>query len=245
MNIFSKLMRGFSSPFVGLKLIFSNPRNITYAVIPFFIGLLFVFIGYFAASEYLRPLVEAWTKDMVFLKDWIIVQQVVNLFLVLFSWIIISLINFLAGYVSILIIAGPFYALMVENIFKEHGGGRKRRGTVTLMLNMFVLAIMKVLLFAAVGIICFFLAFIPIVNLFSTFILVLLVSFDCADYAFEIDYLSLRRRFSFLLSHFWEFSGLAFAILCTGLVPGSFFILLPAFICGATKMYIQLSEKSV
>lgn len=92
---------------------------------------------------------------------------------------------------------------------------------------------------------CFILAFIPGLNWLAPIIIFAMVAFDCMDYSFEMDGLSLRRRLRFFFAHSFETIGLIMAIFVTTVIPGSFFILLPAFICGATKIYIQLSRKTV
>ncbi len=239
------IINGFFSPLQGFGIILSSPKNILYALIPFSIGLVVVSIGYFAASAYLNEWVATWTQDSKFLQDWGFVKTIVDIFLVLVSWILVSLLNFLAGYFCIIILAGPFYALMVENIFKKELPDKEKRSDLKLIFNMFLLGIGKAFIFLIIGAFCFLLSFVPGFNLAAPLILTLTVAFDCADYAFEVDFLNLRQRFRFFGKHFWNFFGLSLAVLSTGLVPGSFFLLLPVFICGATKMYIQLQAETV
>ncbi len=245
MNLVARLSRGFFSPLEGARIIFSSPKNTTYAVIPFFIGLVFIALGFAAASQYLDPWIQAWLDSFETLQDWPTIKPIVNFLVLLLTWLLVSIVNFIAGYICIIVVAGPFYALMVEGIFTKELNDQKSRGTWKLMLSMLLISLLKIVVFAFIGLICFLLAFVPGLNIFTSFALVLLVAFDCTDYAFEVDYLNLRQRFRFLLSHIVEFSGLGLAILATGVLPGSFFLLLPIFICGATKMYIQLSRKTV
>lgn len=245
MTIVNRTLRGFLSPLEGLRLIFSSRRNFIFAAIPFGIGIFFVFLGYFAASSWFEPAIQSWVDNFEFVQSWPIIGGAFNFLVLTFSWILISLLNFIAAYICIIIVGGPFYALMVENIFKDYAQNRDRRGSVALMINMFLLALAKILVFTLIGIVCFILAFFPVINVISSYILILLVAFDCADYAFEIDFMTLRQRFRFVWEHLWEFTGLSFAIVLTGFLPGSFFILLPVFICGATKMYIQLPRNAV
>lgn len=245
MNIFSRIIRGFSSPIDGAKTLMSSKKNLSLAVIPFIIGVAFVVFGFFMASSYFEPMVSQWVESLEMLNEWAFLKGVVSFFILTLSWILVSLLNFISAYICIMIVAGPFYALLVENIFKTEKGDAKQRGTFSLMVTMFFMSLLKVVLFATVGLICFILAFFPIVNLASAFIVVLMVAIDTSDYAFETDYLSLANRLKFVRNNFWEYVGLSCAILLTGFLPGSFFLLLPIFICGATKMYIQLSEKQV
>lgn len=238
-------MQGYFSPLGGLKVIMSSPKNIIFAVIPFLIGLFVVGIGYFAAASHLDDFVHSLTEGSQFFKDWTIVKTIVDILLVIIGWILVSLLNIILGYLCIIILAGPFYALMVENIFKVELPDKEERSDLRLMINMFLYGLGKAIIFLMVGLICFILAWIPGLNFIAPFILTLTVAFDCADYAFEVDFLSLRQRFRFFTNHIWHFVGLGLAILTTGLIPGAFFVLLPLFICGATKMYIQLKSEWV
>lgn len=241
----NELTLGFFSPFQGLRLILSSPKNMGYALVPFLIGLAIVVSGYVVAFEYLNEWVSGWTQSQDSFKDWPIVAQVINVFLMIFSWIIASIVNFLLGYVVIIVVAGPFYALMVENIFKKELPDKEVRSDLKLVLSMFFVGLLKVVLFAFVGLVCFVLAFIPVVNFLAPLIVVLTVAFDCTDYVFEVDFLKLKERLRFVRQHLAAFVGLSGAILIVGLIPGLFFVLMPIFICGASKMYIQLKHQSV
>lgn len=241
----SQFMTGFLSPLSGMALVFSSRKMFILSLIPFLIGLMFVLTGFVLASQYIIPLVEGWHQNIEFIQKSEFLLKAVTVVVLIFSWVAISLLNFLIGYLAIIIIAGPFYALLAEDIFRSHHRMMEKRNSLALVTKMFFLALVKVVFFLFIGLICFVLSFVPIVNIFSTFFMFLVVAYDLTDYSFEIDYLNLRKSFRFLFSHLFEYSGLALAISCTTLLPGSFFILLPAFICGATKMYIQLANKAV
>lgn len=244
-NLFSRVYRGAVVPFDGLKIIFSSKQVFSFALIPFLIGIAVFVGGIVFASEYLNPYIHDGVTDIEFLKFSETLTTVVSSIVSLFSWLAIFLLNFFVGYLVIIVLGGPFYALMVENLFKKILGTKLRRSTFSLFFRLLGWALMKILLFSTVGLFCFILSFFPGMNLLAPLVVFMLVAFDCTDYAFEVDFLSLRSRFQFFFDHFWEFLGLALMIMATSAIPGAFFILLPAFICGATKMYIQLSGKEV
>lgn len=241
----NQAIQGFFSPLRGFKIILSSGKNIGFALIPFVIGAVVISLGFFGASELLNPWVESLTQDSQFFKDWSWLKPIVDIFLMVFSWVLVALLNFLLGYLCIIILAGPFYALMVENIFKLELPDKEPRTNVKLMFQMFGAGIMKALLFLVIGILCFFLAFIPGINFLAPLIMILTVAFDCMDYAFEVDFLKLKERVAFFKAHMAFFLGLAGAIFLTNLIPGLFFIILPAFICGATDSYIRLNGQAV
>jgi CysZ protein len=240
-----QIIQGFLSPMLGLRVILSSPRNMLYALIPFGIGLLVVLAGSVAGFQYVNQWVQAWTDGFSSFQDWSFLKTIVDALLILVSWIVVSLLNFLAAYLCIIVLAGPFYALMVENIFKKELPDKEQRSDFRLVVGMFFLGLLKAVIFLCVGILCFILSWIPGFNLLAPLIVTLTVAFDCSDYAFEVDFLGLRERFQFFASHIWNYFGLGLAILVTGLIPGAFFILLPVFVCGATKMYIQLQTEKL
>ena len=241
----NKMALGFFSPLQGFSIIFSSAKNMGFALIPFVIGIVVVGAGFFVASEYLNEWVQGWFQGAEWAKDWPWLSSVVNALLLVVAWLMAAFLNFLAAYIVIIVVAGPFYALMVENIFKKELPDKEERSNFKLALNMFVVGLAKVLIFAVIGIIGFIMIWIPLLNLLAPVLAVLVVAFDCSDYAFEVDFLNLRERFQFFSQHFSAFLGLALAVMLTNLIPGLFFVLLPVFICGASKMYIQLSRAAV
>jgi CysZ protein len=239
------LLRGFFSPVQGLRIILSSPKNVIFSLIPFSIGFLVIGAGYMLAAQYLNPWVESFTSGIHFLETWTFLKPIVDFLILIFTWILISFVNFFVGYLTIIVFAGPFYALMVENIFKVELPDKEPRSSLKLIVSMFVVGLAKVFLFLTIGLICFIMSFIPGLNLLAPLIIVLTVAFDCMDYAFEVDFLNLRQRFDFFAQNIMIFVGIGLAVMATNLIPGLFFILLPAFICGATKTYIQHQDETV
>lgn len=238
-------MKGFFSPLEGAKLILSNPKYFVYSIIPFLLGIGFVFLGYVLAAEFFTPLVENWVQSFEFFKDWKILAGIINFLLLIVTWILVSIVNFLAGYVCISILGGPFYSILVEKIFSDELPHLSQQSGLKVAFNMFWMSLIKMLLFVLVGLGCFVLTFFPPLNFVASFVLLLMVAFDCSDYSFEVSRLNIGQRVRFFRQHFWEYSGLSLAILLTSVIPGAFFVLLPVFICGATKMYIQLNRQAV
>lgn len=245
MNIVTRATTGFASPFNGLQTIFSSKKIFILTIIPFLIGVVLVASGFVLASQYLMPWLDSWLQGFDWIKNYELVFSVVSGLFFLFAWLAAGLANFLVGYLGIILIGGPFYALLSEEIFRRDLGEMLKGSSLRLMVSMFALGLMKVLLFAIVGLACLIMSFIPILNLFAAFLVFSMVSFDSMDYAFEIDQLSLRARFHFFFKHFWEFAGVTGAIALISLVPGLFFVIFPAFVAGSTNLYIQLSQKSL
>lgn len=244
-EIVSGLTRGFFAPLAGAKLLFSSKKVFMLAMVPFLVGLGIFILASVLAYQFFSPHAGDWISQFAFIKNSPILGSLTTSMVLLLGGVVIILMNFVVGYIFIILVAGPFYALLVEEIFKMERNEKIKKAAITQVFKMFMIAILKVIIFLFVGLICFILAFIPMVNIFSSFFLFLLISFDCADYSFEVDQLGLRERFAFVQKHFWEFAGFSLAIICISVFPGAFFLLLPAFIIGAAKMYIQLTQKPV
>ena len=67
-----------------------------------------------------------------------------------------------------------------------------------------------------------------------------MIAFDSMDYAFEVDIMSLGQRFQFFMDHGAYFLGIAVVLALMAFIPGLIFILLPAFIAGASGLFVEL-----
>ncbi len=238
-------VNGFLIPARGLREIFKSKKVALFSIIPFLLGLLILFLGFFLASEYINPFMNQWIKGLDFFSGPGLVSKVLAGILTFFYWILLSVANLFLSYLTIVIIAGPFYALLAEQIFIQYWPEKPLKLSLGASLKMLMFGLIKALIFIIIGLTCFILSVIPFLNLTVTFILFLMISYDGFDYALEIDGKNLKQRWAFFKSSFWELSGMALAVVLTSLVPGGFFILLPAFICGATKLYIQKLRPAV
>ena len=236
---------GALAPVEGLRDLLSDRKTLTLALVPFAIGLVMVGLLFVTTFGWLQPWILGLTEGFPQWGDTLFLKEITGGILFLITFVLLAISNILLGYLIILLFAGPFYSIMVEHRFKLAGALKVDRNNFRLILSMFFLAILKFLLFSVVGIICFLMAFIPGLNIPAAFIVFLMIAFDCSDFAFEIDYLTIRERLQFIFKYLPEYCGLSFAIFLTSFVPGSFFLLLPSFICGATKIYIQRRPSSV
>ncbi len=240
-----RLSKGFFAPVDGFRLLFSSQRLVLLAIIPFVLGLVFMLIGFMLSKSYFFPWVESIYQSAPLISGTGWFSSILNTFLFILSWLTLALLNFLFAYICIVIVAGPFYALLAEDIFKIYRPNIVLQNSWGLMMKMAALGLVKVFFFLIVGLICFILSFFPGLNLIAAFIVFLMVAFDMSDYSFEIDRRGLAQSFAFMGRHIFEYIGLTIAIYLTSFLPGSFFILLPGFVCGATKMYIQLTQERV
>ena len=236
-----KIIYGFLAPLKGTLMLLTSPKKFALAVIPFIFGFALLVGGIVWATQSLGTYVDDWLTQFEAISGFLFTT--LSSLLIVFSWIGFITVAFLFAYILISIFVGPFYSLLAEDVFRTEAESPSKSLSFRLVLMMMVLSLIKASFFCFIALFCFIFSFIPVLNIVSTYILFLIIAFDTMDYAFEIDYLSLRQRFGFFFKHFWEFSGLALAILATTVLPGAFFVLLPGFVCGSSKMYIELAGK--
>lgn len=241
----SRFFTGAIAPVSGFRLLLSSRKIFLLSIIPFIIGFVFIGVGLVLASQYIVPFLETWLSFDQFVDQSPWFGSLLSFLILIVSWLVVAVFNFLFGYLCVILVAGPFYALLAEEVFRQQGFIKNGRAPLSLAMKMMLMGVSKVFIFSIVGVVCFVLTFIPVVNILSPIIIFSMVAFDCVDYSFEVDLLSLRKRFLFFRQNLYEFLGLSFVIFLTTFLPGSFFVFLPVFICGATKMYIQLAHKTV
>ena len=200
MSPFEKLLLGFFSPFHGLRLIFGSKKKLVLSLIPFVLGLLFIFAGFGWAYAYLGGVVQGWLSQYEAALGFLF--ALISGIAMVFTWLAAFTLFFLAAYAVVSLVGGPFYSLLAEDTFRTESDQKKRGSSVRLMMTMFLLSLVKISIFLVVGILFFIMSFIPVLNLVSSYFVLMVVAFDCSDYAFEVDFLTLRQRFGFFFKHF-------------------------------------------
>jgi CysZ protein len=237
-------IHGFTQAYAGVGLLLASRRLKVLAIIPLLIGLAFLVLGFFLSKNYFFPWIEDYWQGSSWLENLGWVSHIIGAVLFLFSWMAIGLLNFLLTYLLVMIFAGPFYGLMAEAIFDKYDQTYTQTQSLRLVVRMVLWGLLKASFFIILAIVCMIMSFFPPLNLLAAFIVFMVVTYDLSDYSFEVDGVGLLAGFAFILSHFWHYLGFASAIYLTAIIPGSFFILLPGFICGATQMYLSLKSSS-
>ena len=241
-TIVGQSMRGLLVPVKGLSLIFGSPKTLGLSLLPFCIGFLALFFGIFWAASHLGFWVDSFLQKFLVASGTLF--SLLSPVLSFLAWAGFLVSGFVLMYVLISIIAGPFLSLLAEHVYKLRSYKPVQKGTLGLVARMFILSLVKAVFFLFIGAISLVLWFFPPLNIFGTFLVFLTVAFDCMDYVFEVDFLTMRERFRFFFDHIWIFVGLSGAVFATSMLPGLFFLLLPAFVAGSTHLYVELrSEK--
>lgn len=233
-----RLLLGLMIPYHGLQTLFKSRQILLYAVIPFLLGLIFLGLGIGFSGQYFKPwfdefLQASWLQGDSF---W---QVMIQWLFQLFFWILVVFVNFFMSYLVIILVGGPFYTLLAEKVILSYEPTFKTQLGWKDSLRMVGIALLKILVFLVLGLICFVISWLPVLNILAALVIFLTVIYDCFDYTFEVAGLGLRQRWQTIQSFFPEMLGAVGALFLLSLVPGLFFLLLPAFIAGAAKLYIQ------
>jgi len=220
---------GFWSFARAIRLMARTRRLWPFALIPFVFGLGLVFYGLSWGVSNLPILVE-----MVLLQ----IASLSGLYFTTIYWIALILIwpAFLIAliysiFLSTRLIAGPFHALLAERALMTLGVLKEQPFAfgpwLQLTARMFIVSLLRTILFAFAGLLLFIVSLIPGLNFLAVMGFCLILAFDSADYSFEAMQMGLRKRLSFFLAHFWRFSGLAVGLGLVFLIPGFNFFLFP------------------
>ena len=237
-GFFAKFSRGFRTPVDGLGLIFRSKQTFIYAAIPFFIGMLVLMFGVYWGYNYLGGLISGFITGYLPSSGWFfsVLSGIVQ---VLASLAFVTLL-FVGLYILLSILCGPFLSLMTEGILKQSWPEWTSKSSTSLVIRMFLLSLVKALLFVFISCICFILAFLPPLNFVGSFLVFLMIAFDCMDYSFEVDLMSLGQRFQFFFDHFPYFLGTTVVLSLMAFIPGLLFLLLPAVVAGAARLFVDL-----
>ena len=94
----------------------------------------------------------------------------------------------------------------------------------------------------AISAMLFIASFIPIISPIALYFSLMILTFDCMDYAMEHDEQGLRQRFKYFFNHWIEFSGFALCMAVIIVIPFIHFILLPSAVLGTTVLYARIQS---
>lgn len=236
LNPIARLLRGFYHVIDGLKLIAKSKEVRRWAIIPFIIDIaLVVFgLGYGIAS------ISGWVASALGLFGLTASGFFTGILFYLLSallWVGYLIVVIYGVFLLATVIAAPFNGLLAERTLMHLGVIQAKPFQfgpwVRLSIKLLGAGLIKSLLFAFIGIFIFLGSFIPGVNFLCSFLALLIMSFDSADYSFESLEMGLGERFRYFRQQIPEFSGMAGFLVLTIFVPGLTLVLLPCSVVGA------------
>lgn len=240
-------MTGFRSLFVGLSLIRREASILKLAILPFAIDFIVLCGTLVWGSQQISGWVEA-GMSWAFAESGGWIYSLAYYPVYLLAWLVFLFLLFFLGYVVASVIAAPFNSLLAEQTLVYMRAVEACpfhfRRWVSVSLKMMWASLLKAGLFICVGILFFGISFIPVLGLIASVGVVLIMSFDSADYSFEVFEYSLSRRIYFFRKNFPYFLGAGAAIGLTLFIPGLNFLLFPAAVVGHAELVGKLKGMS-
>ncbi len=239
----ARFAAGFGAFFRGFGLLGRTPGLWPFAVAPLAIGMTFLVSGLVWAFGHAGAWIGSWAAGLEFAPE--ALRTPLYWAAVIFSWPVLLLAVLYVSYLFTKLVGSPFYALLAERslIALALLEDKPFRFVPWLRVSarMFVVSLLKTLLFAMFGALLFVATWIPGVNLAAAFGFLLIVSFDCADYSFEAMQMGFRDRLRYFREHFAYFCGFAGSLGLVFFVPGFNFFLLPAAVAGGSELVRRIA----
>lgn len=237
--------QGFFCIFKGFKAVFTDKVIFIYTLIPILLSFVVMYFAFYYGFEYS----SAFIKDFLVknLSDWFSeshwVFKSLYWFVNIVVKILISVALLYAGFFVVQIFSIPFYSLSCEYILTKNNVFPDRPfrvGTwVRTTLRLFVISMIRMVIFLLFGLAIFVLSFIPGLAMLSLAYSALVVALDSMDYTLEIYELSLGRRFGIYFDQFSYFAGLSVALLPTLFIPGLTILFVPLTVIGSAVCFAE------
>lgn len=236
-----RFLRGFRSPFDGFRLIVSNASFWRLATVPYIIDLVLFCIGVYWGLTTIPGLMPAFALSGAWWGP-ILLYPMMVLSVLLYIVLLFTVLFFITN-----LIASPFNTVLAEKTLVHVGRLEPKPFQVGRWIKvssrMLTISLIRAVVFILFAVVLFFVGFIPGLNLVAAYAGVLLMSFDCADFSFEAQEMSLQARFRSYRSHLAEFSGFGCALGLTFLIPGLNLLLYPATVVGAALLVASFDKK--
>lgn len=221
----------------GIKTIFSKPKFLFLASMPFVISLFIFFSGLSYGSHYLG-LALGWALGFIFPAAEGIWYQVAYYPLLVLFWIVFLVSLSAIAYLLTSVVAAPFNALLAESILVHYKYIEPVElgfvGFIKFSIKMLLIALLRAGILVGLSIVLFILSFIPGLNIVTSYVAAMIVGFDAADYTLELKNYSLTDRFKSVREMLPEYAGMGLTIAIVLLLPGAVLILMPSIVAGAT-----------
>lgn len=253
MSLFSRFKNGFSFVLSGFKASFQIPGLLKFAVIPFLLYLILVV----SLGSYSLSLVEGWSADFIlWIKSYFdytgdnFVFKLIYKVAYVFMYIPMMVIGIYLLFILSTVIASPFNSLMAEKTLMHYGLIEDRPFSfshwASVTAKMVMISLGRALILLIVGIGLFVFSLVPVLNIFVSFLVFIIIAFDCMDYSYELKELSLKQRFRTLTILLPEYLGMGSFLWLVTFIPGFSLIVLPFAVIGCSQLLhkVKLMQKS-
>lgn len=238
---------GFFAPVTGFRRLLGDPQLRALAIIPLFVSLIFGSFFTVTGIWWMSTAIGTASLELTALLGFD-PAGFVPLFILIFVWPLALLVLGVGVYVTVRLIAAPFYSYLAEKSLVKLGSVHDRpfrlREWLWISARMLVVSIAKSLLFCVAAVVLFVFSLVPILNVVAAVGFMHMIAFDISDYSFEAMQWSLRRRFRHVRLHAATYSGLAFGLGLLMMIPGLGLVLVPAAVVGASETLHRTLTKS-
>jgi len=243
----SDLKLGFTFVLRGIKLLFTIPGALKWAIVPFLINLIIISTSLTYVLTTLDNLINPLIASLVGDPTGILFSVLSGVAVFLARFVSVILI-FYIGFLISTVIASPFNSMLAEKTLDyTNCSGVKPldfKNWVQITLRQLGISLLRALVFAFIGIFIFIFSFIPLLNILGAFAAFLIVAFDCFDYSMEMKMMNLKQRLAYFREHFTVFSGMALMLGLTLMVPGLTLLLLPCAVVGCADTMAKIEQRT-
>ena len=239
-----RFMLGASLLVRGWRLLKSESDLWLWVSIPLLIDLVILFLGWTQGLIFLKSLIagiiagwsiQGWLFDLLYYPMMIILGL---------GFIVVWL---LAVVAVATVVAAPFNALLAEKALQRQGVATVNSKSFIQWIRhaarMFGVTLMKAVVFLIVGVLLFFVSFIPGLNLVVAYLSICLFAMDVFDYSFEARGFSLKQRLAYYKQVKVEIFGLGATLSLTSLLPGLTLLALPVAVVGITTLIAEREKR--
>ncbi|MCB9025710.1 MAG: EI24 domain-containing protein [Bdellovibrionaceae bacterium] len=246
MNSISEYTKGLKFIFSGFKVILTDKSLWLWAMAPIIIDLTLLIYLLNIGLSYLTVWVVG-ALSFIFTDPSGVLYSILYYPLYIFFAIGFTVIIVFAIYLIGTVIASPFNSVIAEKVLVGRGVLRDRpfqfSRWIKTSIKMMMTSLLRVLIFAFIGIFLFVFTFIPGLNLLSSFFAFIVLAFDNMDYSYEAMEYRLTERLSHLKQNALLYSGMGSIIGLTLLIPGLTLILMPFLVAGAAVNFIPTKNR--
>ncbi|MEZ4871781.1 MAG: EI24 domain-containing protein [Bdellovibrionales bacterium] len=238
--------------FKGFSTLKEHPSLKKYIILPLAIDLLVFFFGLFMLGGFVMEQVakmSVWLMGVLSFAegiDWLfgVIYYPLMLVAIIAFGIFWIYITFILGTV----VAAPFNALLAEKTLLALGAVKEQKfkmlSWMKFTIKMLFASVVKAIVFTFFALILFVCSLIPGLNVVSAFGALLIVSFDCLDYSYEVLEMGFGKRFSHFIKFLPTAGGMATSLGATLIIPGSTLLLLPVAVVGASRLLTESNGDS-
>ncbi len=237
----SRFKVGVLSFVEGIKILKKDPNYRLLGAIPALLSLTLYTLGLVVGVLYVDD-VLSWSMKFNIGDYNAFIKTLIYIFTVLVLGIVLYFITFFA--VSLLAI--PVCTALAQRVMIQSGylipAERNLKENVFTFLRMLRISILKLIFLLIISGLLFIASLVPVVSPIALFLSVMILAFDCMDYAMEHDEQGLRQRVKFLFANIPEFIGFAMCMGVILFIPFVHFILLPAAVLGTSILYTKIQS---